>query len=469
MAMGRVLCTAFLTCVCVSSAWGGCFISLSSVVSPAETVSLTVPSGTVLQVALDKEVRVKRVGQPVQGRLVEPVYAFDQEVLPVGSEVWGRISEIERVSKKRRLLAALNLDFTPTRQVEVEFDEIVLGDGKRIPIKTVVTPGSGRPLRLITTIDNEKKTSKAREKMRQAIQEAKRRWQAAMRQVKEPGRMRRLARFAVAKLPVHPQYIDAGTVYFAEVQEPLDLGSKPVPPPTVASGETPLPPCNLLTHAQLVTGLSSATTPKDAPVEAILTQPLFSGEQLVFPQGTLLKGSVVQAQPARRFGRNGKLRILFQELVPPGGIGEELVANLEGIQAGEEQNVKLDSEGGTRAAPSKKRYVPTGVAVALAVASYEDRDVEEGVTSSAGGSRQGAFGGAAGFKLVGILVGAFAHSRPLALGMGLYGAGRSAYSNFLARGSEVVFPKGTAMEIGVWLTKNCDDSAKPDEAGKTDY
>lgn len=467
--MGCMLCTVFLTFVCSSSAWGGCFFSLSSpALSTSTTISLTVPRGTTLQVALDKEVRVKRVGQPIRGRVVEPVYAFDQEVIPVGGEVLGRITKIERVSKKMRLLTALNLDFTPTRKIQVEFDEIILADGKRIPIKTVVTPGSGRAIRLVTTVDQGKgKTSIARQKMKEAIQQAKRRWQSAMKQVKAPGRMGRLARFAVAKLPVHPQYIDAGTVYFAELQEPLSFGSKPLPHQTLTSAETPLPPCNLLAHAQLVTPLSSAATPKDASVEAVLSQPLVSADQLIFPQGTLLKGSVVQAQPARRFGRNGKLRIVFNELVPPGGAEQKLTANLEGIQAGEEENVKLDSEGGTRATPSKKRYVPTGMAVALAVASYEDSDAEDGVTSSAGGSRQGAFGGAAGFKLVGILVGAFAHSRPLALGMGLYGVSRSAYANFLTRGREVVFPKGTAMEIEVWLTQNCNDSPVPDEGGKT--
>ena len=33
----------------------------------AETLTLAVPKGTALQVALDKEVRVQRVGQPIHG------------------------------------------------------------------------------------------------------------------------------------------------------------------------------------------------------------------------------------------------------------------------------------------------------------------------------------------------------------------------------------------------------------------
>lgn len=476
MTVGRILSTAFLTCLCVSLAGGQECVSwsweqeapptASSSPSsrPSQTIPLTVPSGTILQVALDTEIRVKKVDQPLHGRLVESVFAFDQEVIPVGTEVLGRITAIDGVSGSRRFLAALNADFTPPRKIHVKFDELILPDGKHILMKTVVTRGSGRTIQLITTAaQGKKKTVKdaASQKMKEAVEEAKRRWHAAMKQIKEPGKRRRLARFAVAQLPAHPQYLDAGTVYFAELQEPLVFGSKPLTAQALNSLDPPAPPCNLLAHAQLVTPLSSATTPKDAPVEAVLTQPLFSGSQLIFPQGSLLKGSVLQVQPARGLGRNGKLRIVFHELVLPDGMQQKLDASLEGIQASEGEKVKLGPEGGTRATPPKKRYLVTGLAVGLAVLSYEDKDFEDGVTDSRGNASQGAAGGAAGFKLIGIVVGAFARSRPLSLGMGIYGAGWSAYSNFLARGREVVFPKGTAMEIGIWLRGNCDEPATP--------
>lgn len=471
MVVRRILCTAFLSFVCLSSAWAQGFrwgwaqaaasnVCPAPALSPSQTISLTVPKGTTLHVALDKEVRVKRVGQPVHGHLVEPVYAFNRQVIPVGSEVVGRITEIEGVSGKKRFLAALNVDFTPTRKIHVEFDQIILADGKHIPIRTVVTPGSGRAVRLITTVDNDQSKpvkDAASERMKEAIREAKRRWHAAVKQVKEPGRMRRLVRFAAAQLPVHPQYINAGTVYFAEMKEPLDFGSQPLTPQMVTSISTP-PPCSLLAHAQLVTPLSSATTQRDAPVEAVLSRPAFSGDRFIFPQGSRLKGSVVQVQPARRLGRNGKVRFAFHELVLPSGIQQKVDAYLQGVLAS--KGVKLDVEGGAQATSPKTRYLSTGVTVALAVASHDDTDT--GVASESAEAKEGVAGGAAGFKLVGILVGAFARSRPLALGMGIFGASRSAYSHFLGRGRDVVFPKGTTMEIGLWLTRDCDDSVKPD-------
>jgi hypothetical protein len=59
----------------------------------------------------------------------------------------------------------------------------------------------------------------------------------------------------------------------------------------------------------------------------------------------------------------------------------------------------------------------------------------------------GAANGASGFKLIGTLVGAFAHSRVVATGFGAYGAAMSVYSHFLARGRDVVYPKDMSMVL----------------------
>src|SRR3984893_10592189 len=80
-------------------------------------IFLTVPAGTPLKVDLDQEVRVQRVGQPVHGKTVEPVYAFDKLVVPAGTEVVGKISAIDGVPKKGRIQAAMNGEFSPARQV----------------------------------------------------------------------------------------------------------------------------------------------------------------------------------------------------------------------------------------------------------------------------------------------------------------------------------------------------------------
>jgi hypothetical protein len=66
-----------------------------------------------------------------------------------------------------------------------------------------------------------------------------------------------------------------------------------------------------------------------------------------------------------------------------------------------------------------------------------------------GGGGSGAAGGVSGFKLVGMVMGALVRSRAFGTTMGAYGAAVSVYSNFMARGHEVEFPKNTAMQIGI--------------------
>lgn len=65
---------------------------LQTTPSSTQSIALSVPRGTPLQVALDQEIRVKGVGQPVHARIVEPVYAFDRLVVPVGSQVTGQVT-----------------------------------------------------------------------------------------------------------------------------------------------------------------------------------------------------------------------------------------------------------------------------------------------------------------------------------------------------------------------------------------
>jgi hypothetical protein len=396
-----------------------------------------------VQIALDQEIRIRKVGQPISGHVIEPVYAFDKLVVPVGTAVTGRITKIEDISNGKRTLSALDAEFTPAHKIDVEFTEFVLPDGKHLPIHTRVTPGSGQVIQFVTAADaGQQKGVKdaTAEKAKEAKEEAKREWDAAMQQVKEPGKVRKIERYAVAQLPVHPQYIDAGTVYLAELQQPIDFGSEPLTPQLAASLSSP-PPDGSFVHARLVTPLSSATSQKDDKVEAMLTRPLFDGDRLILPQGAILRGSVVQVEPARHMSRNGQLRFVFHDLVLPSGLDQKVSTVLTGVQAGKTDNLKLDSEGGAQATSPKSRYLQTGIALGLAAVSAAGDGDADVVNKSAGGAN--------GFKLVGIAVGIAARSNPLGIAMGALGASRSVYIHFIARGRDVVFPENTAMQIGI--------------------
>lgn len=179
-----------------------------------------------------------------------------------------------------------------------------------------------------------------------------------------------------------------------------------------------------------------------------MTEPLFTDSQLILPEGTLLKGSVLQVQPARSLHRNGQLRIVFHQIVPPKSAGQQVEASLEGVEVKNDENLSLDSEGGAQATTPRTRYLTTGISIALAATSLIP-DADAGRSGQSIGEIGGrAANGVSGFHAIGFVIGALVRSRALASAFGVYGAGMSVYDNFLSRGHDVVYPKNTAMAIG---------------------
>ncbi len=423
-------------------------------VKPADTsIPLAVPAGTPIKVALDAEVRVRNVGQPVHGRVVEPVYAFDKLVVPSGSEVLGKVVGIEQVSTTKRVVAGMDANFSPRRKVQVEFNELVLPNGRHVAMQTSVSPASSGVLQLVTAAAEKKqgtvqqgKTMASRQ-ISSARQQIKQEWNFAKAQIEEPGKAHKLKRYAVAQLPYHPQYMDPGTSFNADLKQPLDFGTETLKPETLIALGTPPPPGSVV-HALLLTPLSSAASKKGDPVEAVINRPLMVSDKLCIPQGSHLKGIVLEARPARWLNRSGQLRIVFHELVPPSGVQQKLEASLEGVEVTNGERLTLDSEGGAQVAPAKTRYFTTTLSIAIAMTAAGDADRGKIDNSSgAGDVGSGALNGASGFKLIGMLVGALAHSRAVSSALGFYGAGMSVYGHFLTRGREVVYPKDMSMVV----------------------
>ncbi len=221
-----------------------------------------------LKVVLDQTVRIRRVGQPIHGTIVEPVYAFDQLIIPAGAAITGEISAIDPVLKRRRVVAAMNGEFSPSRQAHIVFTDIVLADGRHIPVKTNVNMGSSGVLQFLSageTKDRQSKKSEVKNIVSREIGEAERAvkadWKATKTKLKEPGRIQKARRFAMAQLPYHPQYIDSGTGFTAELQSPLEFGFRPLTPTVLESIGSSFPGGSVV-HAILITPLDSAHSRK---------------------------------------------------------------------------------------------------------------------------------------------------------------------------------------------------------------
>jgi hypothetical protein len=443
------------------------------------TIPLTIPPGTPLRIALDQRVRINHPGEPVHGKVVETVYAFDQEVIPAGSVATGHVKSIAPVSGVRRTMAYANGDFTPFHRYEVAFDMVTLPDGRQLPIRTTVMPGTAEVVHLVSNPAKQKgiagrTTDRAKSEAKGKIAEAKAQAHEGWQKLTAPGKMHRLKEFVLAQSPYRHQYVQPGTRFVADLDAPLDFGATTrTSEQLVAVGSEPVPDSTL--KARLVAEVSSATATRGTPVTAILTEPLYSpAHELILPANSRLVGEVVKAKAARKLHRNGELRVIFERIetseeatqalaqlqmqaqaqaersqAPAEHLqarSQEMIGNLEGVEVDRRANMQLDEEGGARTTDSKTRYLSSGLAVMLAAAASHT-EVEHGTTEMAGPGVRSAAGGS-GFRLTGALLSLVAKSTPVSVAIGAYGASMSIYANFLSRGHDVILPKDTPLEIG---------------------
>lgn len=417
------------------------------------SIPLTVQAGTPIKVTLDREIRVQQVGQPVHGKVAEPVYAFDKLLIPAGAEAFGKISAIEGVSKKQRTLSALNADFSPRHHVSVTFSEFVLPGGQHRAAQTTVSPAPDGTLKFVSADHKGSNAQGNAAKQRASHQVAnaraglKDKWANMKKEMEAPGKMHRLERFVLTESPYRPQYLDPGTAFDASLKTPLDFGTEQLRPGALSEVGTQ-PPSGSVVYARLTTPLTSATAKRGDLVDAVITAPVIASDHLFFPEGSHLRGTVLQARPGRWLSHSGQLRITFHQIVPPNGMPQEVQTSLQGVSVSGADHLALDAEGGAQVAQPKSRYLTTALQLAIADATALDSDAGKHTATNGGGDiGKGAAAGASGFRLVGAVLGAAAKSRVVSSGLGIYGASIAVYSHFLARGREVIYPRDMSMVI----------------------
>jgi hypothetical protein len=439
---------------------------------PSRTVPLTVPAGTPLRLYLTKRIP-RRLNAPVQAKMLTPLYAFDREVVPAGTEVFGTVTRLRAVLAGERIKAMMGGDFTPLHLADVSFTSMRLPDGRQIPIDTVesaelnsLLPSKPPKQRKHTgQTRNDGTPGNGTQIVKDQIDARVSALKSIPDMVRGPGKKDKLEDLLWAKLPYHPQFVRAHTRFDAELRGSLDFGSATVPQNSLALLGSQ-PSAESTVHARLVTPLDSKISTQGQTVRAVLDEPLFSANhQLVLPEGTQLDGTVVLVKQAGWFHHAGRLRFRFEGvelssealalLAPPAGL-IRTQANLRAAESGGAP-VKVDSEGGVQAAESKTRLV--GVALAAVVASHSG--LGDSKTNSNGVSTQGrntggrVLGGGSGFGLIGSIAGQL--SSNTSLGLAYYGLARSIYFGVIARGPEAEFLKNAVLDIGFDVRKPVED------------
>jgi hypothetical protein len=259
----------FLICLTLAAA-----AAQEAPVAPAIQPGTTIAAGVPLRVALEHRVAIKRVGEPIQGRLVDPIYVFDRMLLPAGSLVEGHIARIGGVPIARRLTALLYGNLTPPREVRAKFDALLLSDGTWLSLNTSPSRGTAHTMRLTKPLkkgeEHQSPLGGARDKLAEMNQ-------AAILAFKAPGKISRLKSRLFEMLPYHRQAWSAGTLFTGVLQEPL-TGLAPIP--FKAQTDSPAAESEAQeVSARLVTPIGSASARRGSPVEAVVTRPIFSANR----------------------------------------------------------------------------------------------------------------------------------------------------------------------------------------------
>ena len=433
------------------------FVALGALPALAQSVPLIVPPGTPIQVSIEHRVRIKRLGEPVTARVVEPVFAFNKEVIPAGSLLLGRVARLDRADRQKRIQTIMNGDFTPQNIPQIRFDTLQFPDGTKTAVHTALASARGNVVHYTA------RTRRSRERSwgRTAIEGIKAGISSARQQIttaiRSPNKRDRIEEAAYGYLPYHPRFLPANTRVAPELEQPLDFGSE-----VLTSEQTEHVGTSLLDKvvaARLISPVSSKLVP-GSKVDAIVSQPLYSQDRhLLLPEGARLEGTVVRSQPARWWRRGGNLRFTFQQLELP----EEIVRNnreqrvyamLAGVDAACSTEIAVDSEGGIKAIESNTRFIAPVIKMFIGEQSI-DQDRNQGGQAQAGSRTWRALAGASGFGVVGSVASQF--SSGAATGLGFYGLAWSVYRHVVARGHNVMFTADTPISVRFEEVRNVEE------------
>jgi hypothetical protein len=378
--------------------------------------------------------------------VVQPVFVFNKQVIPAGSEVIGHVARLNPVNRQRRFKAVSNGDFTPLRTPEIQFDVLKFPDGKTMPIKTGIASQWGVIAPLGERTQPRKKNSFGGRIFGQVRMELSNLRQEVMTEINSQPKWDRLQEEGYSRLPYHPQFLQTNTRLSAQLTEPLAFGTETIVARDME--QTGVPPPDTVVTARLLSTVSS-NSGAGSKVSAIVSEPFYSAEgHLILPEGTRLTGTVAQAQPARWFRRSAKLRLRFREmelpeLIPRKNRRLSLEATVARVNAIQKVRIKIDEEGVMKSIEPRTRFIAPAVQVFLGISILDETNKNAQSQSTNRVVRTVA--GASGLGLVGSVAAQF--SSEAATGIGLYGAAWSVFNHIVARGHNILLPPDTPLQI----------------------
>jgi hypothetical protein len=390
------------------------FAAAQDTQAPQNTVM--VGASNDLRCRLEKGLRITKSGEPITAKLVEPVYAGTTIAIPEGSTIKGHVSSISNAPGRAGHI--LRGDFTPPRTAHVTFDNVILPDGTAVQIHTDTTIGVS-DVKMAQYLPKSQRPG-VRQKMKDAA-----------KPLREPNKMQRLRQAAITSLPYHPEYLDQGTIFDANLLDAIET------PSPLDQAETHSLLDDGYLHVRLLTALNSEMSADGSAIEAVVPRPYYNQDHvLLYPAGTKLAGTVTRTVAAGWMKKNGQLLFSFHSAQTPDGAKTEMIATVAGIEAPGAQRLAVGQEGHVKATTSTFSRLRAPLSLIGPSRAVADTSVDKTGWSRAGEGRRG-------FGLLG--AGAAQASATTAIGFGYFGAAMNIYDAFLARGSNVQLPVNTPV------------------------
>jgi len=350
-------------------------------------------------------------------------------VIPAGAELLGNVTKISPAKREKKHNAELGGDFTPQHEATIEFDQLVLPSGDSVPLHGTTVGAGVTVVRFVALGSTVRRPSLTKKLWEELVG----RERQAVRTFTAPNKVERARRMLYSELPYHPEQLLSGTQYSVELSRSANI-------PSVNDAARITDRKGIDSTLQIVALLQDEITSKQAipgtAVHAIVSEPLFdANHQLRVPQGSVLTGEITQVKPAGKWGKGGTLRFSFRELKYPTGFSQRVHGAPTAVDASQESNFQLDSEGGVKPGP-KGVAAPLVMGLLAASALHED----EGSVMHTGGASNG-------FALIGRVAALASKSTYVGAAFGFYGMGRALYPRFIAHGKDVDFPTNTRIEV----------------------
>ncbi len=398
------------------------------------TSSVSVAAGVPLRLLVTKTTSL-HPGSPVDAVLEQPVYVRDRIAISAGTTMHGIVSSTEPAARLVRVRAWLDGDITPQRIPVVRFETM---DGNNGPM-AIAAEGRMRSTQWVRFTSSGKKKKGMLTMGREMVNQQ---MESTRSVIFDPGKGDRALRLLYSQLPYHPQRIWKGTQIIADLQS---SPSVPVPElPGASLVPAASPDLNgLHVVARLTDDVNSDRAKKDDPVIATVTEPVYDAKGgLVLPEGSIMRGRVLQSRPSRSFGRNGQLRFTIADVQRKGEAMQRAHGVLTGATGATDENLSVDQEGGVKAQPDKGRFLAPLLLGALAVAG-RDGDRENG----GGGNVGGQLVASNGFGIVARIISLTVQDKNVSTGFGMFAFAKSVTFRFLTPGHPVNFQKDTMVEV----------------------